>query len=74
VGFWSDFYTQVQVRNQLCFAGLFAADGIRHSARVELPNRPGFTRRLRLGRDDDTDFSERDRVLLSLLRHHAYDI
>lgn len=62
------------MRNQPCFAGLFAADGIRHSARVELPNRPGFTRRLLLWRDDATDFSERDRVLLNLLRHHVYDI
>jgi len=34
----------------------------------------GITRRLLLWRDDAMDFSERDRVLLNLLRHHVYDI
>jgi DNA-binding CsgD family transcriptional regulator len=41
---------------------------------VGLPTVPGHTRRVLLWREEGSDFSERDRVVMELLRPHLYEV
>jgi len=71
---WSDFYTLSELRSAPMFADLYGLDGRRYSMLASLPAMPGKTRRIQLWRNSGPDFSERDRLLLQLLRPHLYEI
>jgi DNA-binding CsgD family transcriptional regulator len=67
---WRDFYTEREFE-QLKMAEYFRRIGIWHELLVCLPPQGGFERRIMLSRDaSDVAFSERDRLLLTLLRPH----
>ena len=67
---WQDFYSEREYR-KLLMAQYFTSSGIWHELLVTLPPQGGFERRLMLCREvGDVPFSERDRLLLTLLRPH----
>jgi DNA-binding CsgD family transcriptional regulator len=67
---WRDFYSDREYRN-LLMGEYFTSLGIWHELLVTLPPQGGFERRLMLTREiGDVPFSERDRLLLTLLRPH----
>jgi DNA-binding CsgD family transcriptional regulator len=71
---WQDYYTEREFRS-LLMAEYFDQVEIWHELLVCLPSRHGLTRRLMLVRDaGDPPFSERDRLLLTLLRPHLTEI
>jgi DNA-binding CsgD family transcriptional regulator len=74
VTLWSDFYSFSDLRNAPMYADLYRPEGRRHSMLVSLPAPPGHTRRLQLWRDSGSDFSERDRLVLQLLRPHLHEV
>jgi DNA-binding CsgD family transcriptional regulator len=70
VTMWSDYYTEREY-SRLKMAEYFRRMGIWHDLLVCLPPNGGVERRLMLSRDaSDVPFSERDRLLLTLLRPH----
>lgn len=67
---WSDYYSEREFE-RLKMAQYFRRMGIWHELLVCLPPRGGAERRLMLSRDaSDSAFTERDRLLLTLLRPH----
>ncbi len=67
---WQDFYSEREFR-KLLMAEYFLGSGLWHELLVTLPPQGGFERRLMLTRPvGDVPFSERDRLLLTLLRPH----
>jgi DNA-binding CsgD family transcriptional regulator len=70
---WSDFYTPSELRNTPMFAEIFGPTGAKHSMLAAMPTAPGHTRRILLYRDSGSDFTERDRLVLQLLRPHLYE-
>jgi DNA-binding CsgD family transcriptional regulator len=67
---WHDFYSEREFE-RLKMAEYFRRLGIWHELLVCLPPKGGYERRLMLTRDaSDLPFSERDRLLLTLLRPH----
>lgn len=70
----SDFYTAGELRNAPYYMEYLRVYDVRHSLMVSLPAAPGYCRRLVLWRMSGLDFSERDRLLLRLLRPHLFDI
>jgi DNA-binding CsgD family transcriptional regulator len=67
---WRDFYSEPDYR-KLLMAEYFLSGGVWHELLVTLPPVGGFERRLLLTREvGDVPFSERDRMLLTLLRPH----
>ncbi|MDT7725134.1 MAG: hypothetical protein QOI21_1710 [Actinomycetota bacterium] len=70
---WSDFYTLPELRDNPMFAEDFGPDGCKHAMLAALPAAPGRTRRILLYRDTGRDFTERDRLVLQLLRPHLYE-
>jgi DNA-binding CsgD family transcriptional regulator len=74
VTMWSDVYTEREY-SRLLMAEYFRRAGIWHELLVCLPPVGGLERRLMLSRTaDDEPFSERDRLLLTLLRPHLIGI
>jgi DNA-binding CsgD family transcriptional regulator len=70
VTMWHDFYSEREF-SRLVMADYFRKVGIWHELLVSLPAVLGHERRLMLTRQvDDIPFSERDRLLLTLLRPH----
>lgn len=69
---WSDFYTDLELANHPAMINYF--DDVRRAIAVCLPTRPGRMRRLLLMRDDRIDFTDRDVMLLTLLRPHLHEI
>jgi DNA-binding CsgD family transcriptional regulator len=65
----SDFLTQRELRGLGYYDEYLRRVGLEHRMSVVLPNGPGSVAALALGRSS-RDFSERDRLLLDLLRPH----
>jgi DNA-binding CsgD family transcriptional regulator len=71
---WQDFYSD-RAFNQLLMSEYFRVMEFWHELVVSLPSRPGRERRMLLTRDRrDAPFSERDRLVMTLLRPHLADI
>ena len=71
---WLDFYSEREYRN-LLMAEYFRSAGIWHELLVTLPPEGGLERRLMLTREvGDIPFSERERLLLTLLRPHLVSL
>jgi DNA-binding CsgD family transcriptional regulator len=70
----SDFYTRAELLSTPFVAEVWDGQGPTHRMVATLPAAPGRTRRILLDRDRGPDFSERDRVVLQLLRPHLYEV
>lgn len=71
---WTDFYTDRAFR-ELAMGRYFAKNGLWHELLVSLPPVGGRERRLMLTREvGDAPFSERDRLLLTLMRPHLVEL
>jgi DNA-binding CsgD family transcriptional regulator len=70
---WSDFYSQAQVRTAPLWVEYLAEADIRYGMHVPLPSPPGRTRCVWFARTH-LDFSERDRLVLAVLRPHLTDV
>ena len=71
---WSDFYTILELQNAPFYAEYVAGYSMnKYSIFVPLPARPGRIRRVGFWRSN-RDFSERDRLVLQLLRPHLHDV
>jgi DNA-binding CsgD family transcriptional regulator len=68
----SDFYSAREYHNSPMYSDYERYWGVEHELTVVLPAGPGRTVRLLFGRGAGPDFTERDRVLLSLLRPHLH--
>jgi DNA-binding CsgD family transcriptional regulator len=71
----SDFYTQTELHHLGMYVDYLRPLGAEHEIMICLPGPPGQTVRLVFFRGPGSDFTERDRGILSLLRphlHHAY--
>ncbi len=68
----SDFYSQRQHHDTGMYIDYQRHWGVEHELMVVLPAGPGRTVRLLFSRGAGPDFTERDRVLLSLLRPHLH--
>jgi DNA-binding CsgD family transcriptional regulator len=71
---WSDFYTPVALRNAPMYAEYYRPMGDSYNIRLHLPTLPGQVRCLALYRCAGPDFTERDRLVLQLLRPHVYEV
>ncbi|MFI9561650.1 response regulator transcription factor [Nonomuraea endophytica] len=71
---WSDFFTGRQLKNQPYFARTFLPQGLKHSVMIGLTDMPDHIRRIVLSRDSGQDFSERERLILRVLRPHLYEV
>jgi DNA-binding CsgD family transcriptional regulator len=70
---WSDFYTAAELKKAPFYAEYMVPNSIRHGMLVPLPTGPGRTRYLWFARVH-RDFSERDRLVLQLLRPHLHEV
>ncbi|MBE8520370.1 hypothetical protein ILP97_23235 [Amycolatopsis sp. H6(2020)] len=71
---WSDFYTWSQLRETPHYADYRRAEGFRHGMHLAIPAPAGVVRKISLWRGPGPDFSERDRLILQLLRPHLWEI
>jgi DNA-binding CsgD family transcriptional regulator len=71
---WSDFYTASELKNAPAYAECFRSYGAWHHMGVELATPSSHDRRLMFWRDSGADFSERDRLILQILRPHLIDV
>jgi DNA-binding CsgD family transcriptional regulator len=69
---WSDFYTDAELRHHEAVRDYF--ETVRYGVAVCLPGLPGRMRRVMFVRESGGDFTDRDVLLLSLLRPHLYEI
>jgi DNA-binding CsgD family transcriptional regulator len=67
----SDHYSRTRF-SRLVMSDYFATAGVRHEVMVPLPPAGGLDRRLLLFRGDGTDFTDREVLLLALLRPHLH--
>lgn len=70
---WSDFYTLNELRQTRHWAEM-CPDFAKYSMIMAMPTAPGRTRRILIWRDDGSDFGERERLLMQLLRPHLYEV
>jgi DNA-binding CsgD family transcriptional regulator len=68
----SDFYSARQWHSTAHYVENVGPAGLEHKLQVCLPAGPGRSVQLAFWRDRGSDFSERDRALLALLRPHLY--
>ncbi|GAA3794559.1 MULTISPECIES: response regulator transcription factor [Amycolatopsis] len=72
---WSDFYTQTELRNTPLYAEYYRPlGGGKHCLITTLPAAPGHTRRVLMYRDSGHDFTDREVLMLQLLRPHLYEV
>jgi DNA-binding CsgD family transcriptional regulator len=71
---FSDFYTSSELKNTPFFAEYIRPTGMLYSVHVPLPAPAGRIRRISLSRDAGPDFSERDLLILRLLRPHLHEV
>jgi DNA-binding CsgD family transcriptional regulator len=71
---WSDFYTPAALRNAPMYAEYYHLMGDKYNIRLHLPTLPGQARSFALYRCSGPDFTERDRLVLQLLRPHVYEV
>jgi DNA-binding CsgD family transcriptional regulator len=70
----SDFYTRTELHSTPFVAEVWGGDAPTYRMVATLPAAPGRTRRILLDRNSGPDFSERDRLVLQLLRPHLYEV
>ena len=70
---WSDFYSQAELRSAPFYAEFFPPGEIRYAMLVPLPSPAGRTRYVWLARSR-RDFTERDRLVLAVLRPHLSEV
>ena len=70
---WSDFHSQAELRSRPFYAEYFPHGEIRYAMLVPLPNPAGRTRCVWLARAR-RDFTERDRLVLAVLRPHLSEV
>ena len=68
----SDFYSDRQYHQTAMYAGFLRLSEIEHELLVCLPAGPGRFLKVMFTRGRGTDFGERDRAVLALLRPHLY--
>jgi DNA-binding CsgD family transcriptional regulator len=71
---WSDFSTPAQLRETPHYADYRRAEGFRYGIHLAFPASAGIIRKVSLWRGPGRDFSERDRLILQLLRPHLWEI
>ncbi|MEV6647216.1 LuxR C-terminal-related transcriptional regulator [Amycolatopsis sp. NPDC051371] len=71
---WSDFYTRTQLRSTAHYTDYRQAEGFEHGLHLAIPAPPGVVRKVSLWRGPGRDFSERDRLVLQLLRPHLWEL
>ena len=71
---WSDFYSPRELRCQPLYAEFFGPFGVKHFMSIAFPSPPGHTRNLLFFRNSGEDFTDRDKLLLQLLRPHLYQL
>jgi DNA-binding CsgD family transcriptional regulator len=72
---WSDFYSSAELREQPAYADFFFAhDGTTHALHASLPALPGHFRKITFWRAGGPDFTERDRLVVQLLRPHIWEL
>jgi len=71
---WSDFYSATALRNQPLYAEFYAQEGDVHGMHASLPALPGHFRKVTFWRWDGPEFSERERLLVQLLRPHLWEL
>jgi DNA-binding CsgD family transcriptional regulator len=70
---WSDFYSQAELRRAPFWVEYLASNDVNYAIHVPLPGPPGRTRYVWFTRSRP-DFSERDRLVLAVLRPHLTDV
>jgi DNA-binding CsgD family transcriptional regulator len=70
---WSDFYSDRELRSTEAYQCYFKG-GVRTCVGVRLPSPPGRARRVLFMRESTLDFTDRDVMVLSLLRPHLHEI
>lgn len=71
---WSDFYTPTELRNTSLYADFHGSNGSIHGLHAAFPTTPGHFRKITFWRDTGSDFTDRDRLIVQLLRPHLYEI
>lgn len=71
---WSDFHTTAQQRSIPLLALFYRQDGFYHGMHATFPTLPGQMRKISFWRGAGLDFSERDRLVVELLRPHLWEI
>lgn len=71
---WSDFYTQAELRNQPLYAEFMVHEGTKHALHASLPAMPGRYRKISFWRLSGSEFAERDRLVVELLRPHLWEL
>lgn len=71
---WSDFYTPNQLRNASFYTDFPELNPSVHGLHAAFPIAPGHFRKISFWRDTGSDFTERDRLVIQLLRPHLYEI
>jgi DNA-binding CsgD family transcriptional regulator len=71
---WSDFYTAAELKNAPFYAEYMRPMGTKYGVYLPLPTGPGRNRRLVFGRKSGPDFSERDLLVLRLLRPNLHEV
>lgn len=71
---WSDFYTRAELRNQPLYAEVMVHEGTKHAMHASLPAMPGRYRKISFWRTSDSEFTERDRLVVELLRPHLWEL
>ena len=70
---WSDFYSQAELSRAPFWAEYFRPSGTKYMMDVPLPSPPGRTRYVCFARTH-RDFSERERLILAVLRPHLSEV
>ena len=71
---WSDFYSTAELRNQPLYADFYAECGDARGMHASLPALPGRFRKVTFWRWDGPEFTERDRLVVELLRPHVWEL
>jgi DNA-binding CsgD family transcriptional regulator len=71
---WSDFYSQTELRGTGFYADCRELGGFVHGLHAAFPTAPGHFRKISFWRGPGSDFTERDRLVVQLLRPHLYEI
>jgi len=71
---WSDFYSPSELREQPLHAEFHVPDGTTHGLHASLPAAPGHYRKISFWRCGGPDFTERDRLVVQLLRPHLWEL
>jgi DNA-binding CsgD family transcriptional regulator len=70
---WSDCYSAAELRNEPMFADYYGPVGLRHGMHVAFPALPGRMRKVSFWRCAGRDFTQRDRLIMQLLRPHLWE-